>query len=749
MNIRFSVDPSVQRLFPSAVSLGTAAREAIKAALAKGLTPVPPPVAGMTQTVAFISPELRQQVLAAGSDTTPESLAGLAYAWVRAMTMAESRIDVPSDAGAAYLQAAPSGLPLSPLQKQMWQGIATAFAANAIGLAEGSTGLGKTRVIAVAAAAAARLGERVIVAVPTLSVMSQLAATWKALDTEMDAVPMLGRGQFIDDFLVLEMLLENTDLDAETREQVNAWRLLKGAADPSNPLGAIPWLRESLMHAAPLFPAELCTHGAENKEAPAETCYQELRAAASRARVVFTTHAMVATHIRLRQFSATGDGLLGKIDTLIVDEAHQLEQVIGDVFSDALSVFRLRTRLRSFDPAALKKARAGMAVNRLIEVADTAFASLRPTFRDNRTVVLRGNEETPAQQAQRASVKALLEHFGQETAALERLDADLSRSLKALVDRLKDERAPLMVQFSPVRGYPSISIGPRSLFQPLTEFWSGVGRAALVSATLYTPVKGGWSAGWTRSLLAIPQERVHALPRFIEPWVYSSPTLHLPALDLVARLTPASDADTPEIQARYYDDVAKIVLEGAATARGGMLVLCTAYAAVAEIQKRLEALGERLIVQKRGTAIGRYIKQFRLTPRSVWIATGPAWTGLDLADLDCTPETDFLLTDVMVQRLPFRMTELPLQHERFKRLGREAIRMEAAFTLRQGIGRAVRRRGSTDRRIWILDGRIEAAASAYLAEPCRRALQEYTHTHRFTLATETPKPSETAGARPA
>ncbi len=50
---------------------------------------------------------------------------------------------------------------------------------------------------------------------------------------------------------------------------------------------------------------------------------------------------------------------------------------------------------------------------------------------------------------------------------------------------------------------------------------------------------------------------------------------------------------------------------------------------------------------------------------------------------------------------------------RVSRLGFEQELLDAAFTLRQGLGRLIRREGLRDRRIWFLDGRIYTARGTF------------------------------------
>lgn len=70
---------------------------------------------------------------------------------------------------------------------------------------------------------------------------------------------------------------------------------------------------------------------------------------------------------------------------------------------------------------------------------------------------------------------------------------------------------------------------------------------------------------------------------------------------------------------------------------------------------------------------------------------------------------------------------------RIERSGTASISNEALLTFKQGLGRLIRRTGVTDRRIWILDGRIFGSWNRMpqLTGAARRLLREYVHQHTF------------------
>jgi ATP-dependent DNA helicase DinG len=92
--------------------------------------------------------------------------------------------------------------------------------------------------------------------------------------------------------------------------------------------------------------------------------------------------------------------------------------------------------------------------------------------------------------------------------------------------------------------------------------------------------------------------------------------------------------------------------------------------------------------------------------RPLWIGLGGAWTGIDLSDNSVPPEEDRLLTDLIITRIPWRLNR-SITHLRRMNALKDAERMETLRLFRQGIGRLVRREGVRDRKLHVLDPRIE------------------------------------------
>jgi CRISPR type IV-associated DEAD/DEAH-box helicase Csf4 len=267
------------------------------------------------------------------------------------------------------------------------------------------------------------------------------------------------------------------------------------------------------------------------------------------------------------------------------------------------------------------------------------------------------------------------------------------------------------VTFSPKLRLPSVTVGPSYLRHYFDALWESCESACLLSATLYTCEKPGqFSSRYLRLKLCLPSDRALDTKPFIAPWIYDTPTVHTVApASAEAFAYPGGEA--PAELEKWFDTIAHSLSIIANDAAGGTLVLCNSYADTEALGGRLDSIKRRLIVQTRDNSVKALTAVFKVKARDgerpVWIATGPAWTGLNLRDeLAENAADDRILTDLVITRSPMGRNRTAAHMSRVSTLGFEHELLDAAFTLRQGLGRLIRREGLQDRRIWFLDGRI-------------------------------------------
>lgn len=705
------------------------------------------------------------------------------------------------------------------LQSRLLAGLESGLRHEQIVFLEGSTGLGKSRVMAVAALKllAEEGGTKPVgLVAPTVAGLAHLAAEVRLAAESGVGLPLpptavlLGRRQFVsvEKVRALATDLLETLPDAGGSRDTDAWMAAREALAWIE-RGGPPVTRASryLAELCPdlcLLSEDLCAqipmwaelydpsdyqldaeaaavqaNEDDDEEKllalldPAERLYRHLHlmaegvsASGKGAPLVLLTQAKLCYAARQTVFTRSGG--LPKWKALIIDEAHDLERQMSSACSRELSLLWLRAELRRI---AVKDGVSTATTNRARETV-TALTAVIDLFRSE---AVRRKLDRGGMGALRISSRELLSaHPGFKEAVNRLLGA-----LRAVCHRRGDQTAPaqtkaknkkrtrfpaglnreqfyrlsnwadglddivkgigsVTVVYSPVRRFPSLVVGPRSLTTFLTALWNSTEAAGLFSATLFHLGKDGRaSCGYLQHKLAVNRTRAAEVVPCHATWVWSTPTLFLPTAKTAVRLTypsgmgqeeaeavpPHDEAADPERIApaelkKWWVRVAQQINHIATSAVGGMLVLCCSYRDMEALARRMEGTAPRLVIQKRGVALARlkelFVSLARAGERPIWLATGGAWTGLDLRDeLADDPASDRLLTDLIIPRLPFGQNRSAEHQSRMKYFGFDAEASETEMMLRQGMGRAVRRPGLLDRRIWMLDGRILGPRAAY------------------------------------
>jgi len=693
----------------------------------------------------YVPPTLYAALIAHGASVDGLALyaSGLIAQWAsieRSRQRAEHHIDGSTPDGD------PLELRLNAQQRSLRNACKAPLQQGKVVFAEASTGVGKSWVIALAVRDGVAQGKRITIAAPTLNVMAELIAAFEVLALPLPT-PLLGRGQFIDPSrLRLAIADAADDVPAAEWAALAAWNgapLHVGVVAPIGRAGAaLAWLAEDAMQIAPSLPLAAVRY-ASNEDIPAQSA---TKAAALTSQVIITTHAMLAVDLRLR---SVGRALLPETDWLIVDEAHLLEDAIAQAFSDQMSVYSLQLQLR----AAKERFRDVLQQKRMMPAIDRLLAHgahWRDVFADVPTshfMFFAGADEgkpeaTLVLKRLRDAASIMLPDLDRLAAsAIPELDLE---SVIAALRAITDRTGHIALELSPVRRYPSLVVGQLGIRKRAAQLWARVEAAMLVSATLYiqTPEIGN-SAGYVANLLGVPTARAAEISPVVAPWVHSTPTVYLPSLERASLLCPpgrSDDAADPVLsvaERAYYDAIAQIVITAADSAAGGTLVLCTSYRAIGALTDRVgAAVSGRLLVQRHGLSVSAMAAAFRSVHaagiRPVWLATGAAWTGLNLRD-QVAPIRDSLLTDLVVTRLPVTQSTGVFGRSKTGRGDLRILRLKTAFTFRQGIGRLIRADGLTHRRLWLCDGRLVLPVPAYvfLTQPCRQVIAAYPHQVRI------------------
>ena len=718
-------------------------RERLQTALKKGVSPRPLPVTRMRRQRMRFEPEVETAIADIAQKhglSVSDAASGMLYGLWLGEKEKEARPPTPETGDIEPFLAG-----LRAGQKPLTKGAINGILDKRIVLGEGSTGIGKSRVLVRAALAwlANNHSGKVVICAPSLNVLAQIILGEWSVDPDnlrYSSAFVVGRNQFVAPDRVKDAMRH---LPAECREAVASWLDSGGAPRRSTIAEAfralnLPagWLADDLadlVTGEPIGHLRLTPKDRMGEEA--EAIYSAMVQRAERARVVFTTHASILADARLRQF---GNGFLPDYHCLLIDEAHEIEHMASNILSDGLSVQGLRLRLNQ-----------ALRINEIPHGCKGAIKSLLPQL-DEAMDEFRG--DAPGKRVWLSEddpkVRAIRRHTAKWIPALEKFcdkgfDVGyMASALTAAKQAINTNRERnVMLRFTGARSYPVIEATFHSLRTIMEPLWDRLDSAGLFSATLFTASKTGPSSRYIRSALHIPEDRALDLPPAHARWALDNATVHLPDPARCTDLFPPNQQSLEDeltatpVLARYHQAIADQVMQIAGQANGGMLVLFTAYRELHGVAELLKGKGleDRLIVQYPGdTAQAMRARFLSLDRPGIWLGTGASWTGLDLTSPDKAPEDDLTLTDLVVTRLPLGQDEFGIVAAKLRTMP-QLKRVFLDFRLRQGIGRVVRHPEHINRHIWMLDPRITSPdrPNPYLTAIARRVLAKYPNQSRF------------------
>ena len=418
------------------------------------------------------------------------------------------------------------------------------------------------------------------------------------------------------------------------------------------------------------------------------------RAAASD--VVIVNHHLLCADAQLRK-SAYGE-VIPTCGTLVIDEAHQLEDVATQYFGIAVSNYRVDDLVRDVESTVSLTPEMLQATSRVTDRARTFFSGVALARMDVAESKARYNSDTFVDYFENGAMLA---------GALEGIEATLVLSLKkdepdevvaTLARRARELREDLtflirasdtdFVYYVETRGKGLfLRASPIDVSRVAKEaLFDRMRTTVLTSATL--AVDGSFE--YVKSRLGIREA--------MEVRVESEFDYARQALLYLPRRVPAPKSPA------FSAAAAREVIEILKRSRGRAFVLFTSYAVLRAVRQFVEmALPFPILVQ--GTAPrSTLIEQFRSTPNAVLLATSSFWQGVDVVGeaLSC----------VIIDKLPFASPGDPVtaaRIEAIKASGGDAFATYqvplAILALQQGLGRLIRHR--TDRGVLaILDPRL-------------------------------------------
>jgi ATP-dependent DNA helicase DinG len=600
-------------------------------------------------------------------------------------------------------------------QRQLAIAVARTFEAGGTLVAEAGTGTGKTLAYLVPAVLA---GRRVLISTGTRTLQDQVfykdvPALAAALGEPIAAAYMKGRTNYLCLHRFGHLQEAEAGLDASDRQWLQRIGLWASATETGDRAEI-----EDLPDHMPLWQditstSEQCL----GRECPhfADCFITRMRDRAAEARVVIVNHHLLCADASVRE-GQYGE-VIPECELAIVDEAHQLEDVVTQYFGVTLSSHRIEEFSRDAAAAigavpgeegklaaSLQRATTDVqgAARRLF---DLARLELRQDSGGLMSVDARPSR--PSSDRMRLTEESAL-HLSEagsglddaldRLAALSRSRPDLSPDLASVAARatgLREDLAillaasdPAFVHFIEGRGRGvHLRAAPIDVSRIVREsVLSGRAATVLTSATL--TVDGSFA--YVTGRLGVPEAATVRLPSEFD--FQKQAILYLPD-------------DMPDPRSTEFNRaVAWQVAQLLEHSEGRAFVLFTSYAAMHEVHAILERrVTWPLLVQ--GTAPRTaLLREFRATPNAVLLATSSFWQGVDVAGeaLSC----------VIIDRLPFASPGDPLIAARMSAIEAQGGRPFddyqvplATLTLLQGLGRLIRTR--TDRGLLaVLDPRL-------------------------------------------
>ena len=628
-----------------------------------------------------------------------------------------------SDEG--VLARAIAGFEPRPGQRQMASAVAGAIDAGATLLAEAGTGTGKTLAYLIPAILS---GQRVLVSTGTKNLQEQILlkdvpAVGRAVGRPFTATLMKGRANYL---CLHRWELYRDGVEGNTSAQgrlietgdrvlvpvVEEWLARTSTGDRaelSDLPEDLPAWRDLAATGETCLGAECPRHG---------DCFVTLmRQRAAESDVVIVNHHLLCADASVRQ-SAYGE-VIPSCPTLVVDEAHQLEDVATQYFGCAASSFRVDDLVHDAwralgaadrSIAARVERGASEALAQIAEAAGPFFSGLESSpalsragadsrvrytsgmleEHDERGHVLAGAIERLESALRPAGDAAAGPGASGGGAADEAIETIARRAAELCADLRRLLRAddPDFVFFMERRARGIVlRAAPIDVSRIVRDEILGRFRSVvLTSATL--AVDGAF--GYVRQRLGLRQAGELRVPSEFD---YTTQAL----LYLPRRMPPPRDPAFAPAVAREAIAIVK-------RSRGRAFVLFTSYAVLREVQPLMEMALPFPILTQGSAPRSILIERFRQTPHAVLLGTSSFWQGVDVAGeaLSC----------VVIDKLPFASPSDPVTAARI-----DAIRAAggdpfgeyqvplAILTLQQGLGRLIRHR--TDRGVLaILDPRL-------------------------------------------
>jgi ATP-dependent DNA helicase DinG len=591
------------------------------------------------------------------------------------------------------------GFEFRQVQLEMAEAVFECFRSETPLIAEAGTGTGKTLAYLVPAILS---GKKVVVSTGTKTLQDQILDNdipflKKNIDPKLHAVCLKGRRNYLCRRRFLEFCYQPTlwsSDEAKLFRRFQKWAATSDTGDRAE----LEWLPDNFRTWNEVCSSSDYCLGQQCSEF--SRCHlTRLRNEAAHANIVLVNHHLFFADLALRR-KGLGE-VIPEYQAVVFDEAHQLEDVVGEYFGVHFSSFALAQLGQDI----LKECRRDLKKLNLkpVQTVGQQLEVLSRLFHHNLLEAENGTgryrfepEKAGADFAGTCrqiahaldGLPAMVEPFAEKAEGLfcaGRRGSELSAALKLFIEQ-KDESLVYWQEITQQAAF--LNATPIDVAPVLKGFlFSTTSTVVMTSATL--SVAGAFE--FLRGSLGVPPESRELLLR--SPFEYERQAIAYIPLRFPA---PNDRAFCAQMAAQAAEIIEKT--------RGRALFLFTSYRNMHEVYKLFEGkIAFPLLVQGQKTKRA-LLQEFKSRVDSVLLATSSFWQGIDVPGeaLSC----------VVIDKLPFEVPDDPVIAARVDRITRNGGNAfyeyqvpRAAIQLKQGIGRLIR--SSKDRGvIAIFDARM-------------------------------------------
>lgn len=572
-------------------------------------------------------------------------------------------------------------------------------------------------------------GERVVIATHTISLQEQLIEKDipllnAVIPEEFSAVLVKGRGNYLSRRR-LQLALERQERLFGREDDRHALLAVEEWAGTTHDgsLSSLPQLPPGDVWDA----VQSDAHNCMGRRCPRydECFFQAARRRMENGQILVTNHALFFADLAMRSRGGTAGGVLPNYHHVILDEAHDIEDIAAEHFGVRLSEGAVRHLLRMLYQ--VSTGRGYLSTLRVNEDGEGLVETAIRQVRQCESAADRLFDDLWAWNAEHGQGGGRVRQEDVVEDTLSPPLASLAATLRALRDRVPSEADHFELNAYAARA-DGHAQGTQALLRqqmPGCVYWVELGKkrrnaterplvtlvcaavevGALLSEHLFAREIG---VVLTSATLATgPDDFRHASRRL---GCDDPHTLQLGSpFDFARQAKLVVDRTMPDPTAPgYVEALCERILQQIRATDGGAFVLFTSFHTMHAVGERIggELLdaGHPLHIQGMGVPSRTLLERFRQDERSVLFGVSSFWQGVDVRGR--------ALRNVIITRLPFEVPDRPIvqaRHELIQQRGGRPFTEDslprAVIRFKQGFGRLIR--SSTDQgRVVVLDPRI-------------------------------------------